>query len=67
MSESVRHQPSQAVKMITLRVPVWLHEAVDAAAHKNMTSMNQFCIDTLSRRLREGEVDPFQHQPKRAS
>lgn len=35
------------VVMITLRVPEWLHDAIEIAAHDSRTSMNQFCINNL--------------------
>jgi len=48
----------EPVVMITLRVPEWLHDAIEEAAHDNRTSINQFCRRVLEQKVQQ-PVDPF--------
>lgn len=48
----------EPVVMITLRVPEWLHDAIEEAAHDNRTSINQFCRRVLEQKVQQS-VDPF--------
>lgn len=49
----------EPVVMITLRVPEWLHDAIEEAAHDNRTSINQFCRRVLEQKVHPEQSDPF--------
>lgn len=44
------------VKMITIRLPPELKDAVHAAAHDNHMSLNTYCVRALSKSLPEGII-----------
>lgn len=47
----------EPVVMITLRVPPWLHDAIQEASHDKRTSINQYCIRVLTRSVGKEPVD----------
>lgn len=58
MTHTTEKEP---VVMITLRVPVWLHAAVEEAAHDNRTSINMYCRRVLEKSVGHvpDDSDPF--------
>ena len=44
------------VKLITIRLPPELKDAVHAAAHDNHMSLNTYCIRALSKSLPKGTI-----------
>ena len=48
--------PDEPTRVITVRLPKCLHEALRAEAHQHRTSMNKLCISKLLQFIDEGMV-----------
>jgi predicted HicB family RNase H-like nuclease len=48
--------PDEPTRVITVRLPKCLHEALRAEAHEHRTSMNKLCISKLLQFIDEGMV-----------
>ena len=69
-------QPDEATRVITVRLPKSLHEALRHEAHNHRTSMNKLCISKLLQVIadelvpsdferRDGEDEPLEPRPVR--
>jgi predicted HicB family RNase H-like nuclease len=64
---STRIEKPEPTRMITVRMPQSLHEALQAEAHAHQTSMNKLCIakllQVIDAELTDSELDTTTAQP----
>lgn len=55
--------PSSGQKVITVRLPAQLYDALTMVAHDRFTSLNRLCVETMAKEI--GMSDLVPPEPKR--